>query len=246
MQPVARRGEALAGALGLVVLASSALRADPTGGAPVPAAPSARPEAAPNPVAGAPQPAPSGADILGRFLAQERNQPVFAPSSVEAGARGGPPSDWSALLPFLGWTGFVLLLLGGALIGLRRLIPATRRRLGADAVRLLVRRNLSAQHTVYVVEVGPRLLVVGGSKTTLSALAEFREPDEIALVKALCPHRPDDSTAHAFHESLRSGLRQYERAPASPSAARRADSKAEIDEALTEIEDIKRMIASWK
>lgn len=248
MASAARRGRALAGAPALVLVLSSALLADPPrdaperpGPSPAPARP-AGPDDAKSPLKSGAEKHASAPDPTRPLLRAEQSQSVFPSGADDTAPRAGA-SDWGALLPFLGWTGFVLLLLGGALLFVRRLVPATRRRLGADAVRPLIRRSLSPHHTVYVLEVGPRLLVVGATKTGLAPLAEFRDPEEVARVKALCPPRPEESTSPSFQERLREGMQPYEQAapPARDPAAR-----AELDEALSEIADIKRMIVSWK
>lgn len=48
------------------------------------------------------------------------------------------------------------------------------------AVRVLETTSLAPKKTVYVLEVGGRVLVVGASESSLSTLAEFTDPDEVA------------------------------------------------------------------
>ncbi|MBI4214328.1 MAG: flagellar biosynthetic protein FliO [Chloroflexi bacterium] len=48
------------------------------------------------------------------------------------------------------------------------------------AVRVLETTSLAPKKTVYVLEVGGRVLIVGASESSLSTLAEFTDPEEVA------------------------------------------------------------------
>lgn len=246
MTAAARHGGALSLLLALLYACPGALTAAPPKDA---SERSGSLQAAPPPAADVPResagvPPDPALSPLSRLVRDESAQPVLvdAPPGPTSARTG---SDWGVFLPFLGWTGLVLILLGAGLALVRRLIPAARLRLGGDAVRLLIRRSLSSQHTVYLVEVGPRLLVLGATKTGLAPLAEFRDPEEIARLKARCPGAREESVDLDFQDSLRAGLRQYERAAAPPAGEAAAES-ARLREALSEIEEIKKMMASWK
>ena len=58
--------------------------------------------------------------------------------------------------------------------------------------------NLAPNRTVYLVEVADRVLVLGATATTLSTLAEIREPAAIELLKARPADEPDAAAPASF------------------------------------------------
>jgi flagellar biogenesis protein FliO len=247
MHSTAVRGRILASAL--LALAPCL----PAGAEPVKAAPGVV-QAAPPPSAREAKPespASDAAPVTAAKLFSDETRRTIDLDAATSGAAARPAAEWGAILPFMGWTALILALLGAGAFVARRVIPAARRRLGGDAVRLLVRRTLTPQHSVLLVEVGPRLLLLGATKTGLTALTEFRDPEEIARVRARCPGEVGEVSATAFEDSLKTSLREYETAPAAaaPAAAPAADEigdSSRLRDAMNEIEAIKKMMSAWK
>lgn len=73
----------------------------------------------------------------------------------------------------------VMALLGVAYFLVRRWIPAARSNENR-ALRIVARTTLSPKHTVALVEVGRRYVMIGMSPDRISTLSEFTEPNEVA------------------------------------------------------------------
>jgi flagellar biogenesis protein FliO len=117
----------------------------------------------------------------------------------------------------------VVALLGGALVLLRRYGKNSRLLGNGGPIRVLARRPLAAKQEVFLLEVGGRVILVGSTREHLSALGEFRGPDEIAALRAQLPELRSD-----FRESLREGLHEAEAPREERVFASIADELAEI------------------
>ena len=122
-------------------------------------------------------------------------RPVAPADGVEGGKVGGSGSslwDWVRTLVAL-----------AVVVGLIFAIRWALRRWGAPgaAVRggpvdILARRSLSAKHQLYLVRMGGRLLLLGGSGESLTTLAEVTDADEIArLVESVERSKAEALTA---------------------------------------------------
>ena len=131
----------------------------------------------------------------------------------------------------------VVALLGGGLWALRRFGKNSRFLGGRGPIRLLGRTAIGARQEILLVEVGPRVLVVGSTKEGLSSLGEISNPDEIAVLRADLPGRRDDSQRAAFQESLRQGLK------AAPEPEPAKNVYASITDELAEI---RKTVHAWK
>lgn len=99
-------------------------------------------------------------------------------------------------------------LLGGALLLLRRYGKNSRLLGNGGPIRILARRPLAPKQEAILIEVGGRVILVGATREHLTALGEFRGPDEVAALRAQLPELRSD-----FRESLREGLHEAEEAP---------------------------------
>jgi flagellar biogenesis protein FliO len=117
----------------------------------------------------------------------------------------------------------VVALLGGALVLLRRYGKNSRLLGNGGPIRVLARRPLAAKQEIFLLEVGGRVILVGSTREHLSALGEFRGPDEIAALRAQLPELRSD-----FRESLREGLHEAEAPREERVFASIADELAEI------------------
>lgn len=95
----------------------------------------------------------------------------------------------------------------------RRFGPAGSTPLPKEAVELLGRTTVGNQHTLQLVRVGGRLLLVALSAHGAATLTEINDPDEVERLTALClRQRPGSSTA-TFQQTIS----ELERQPASRS-----------------------------
>lgn len=164
------------------------------------------------------------------------------PVRIGARARGSRrlaerPESGPNLVGFLVWTTVVVGLLLGTFMLLRRFGRNSRFLAGGGVIQVLARRSVGVRQELILVEVGPRLLVVGSSREGMRTLGEFNNPDEVAQVRAALPGRKGDSAPEAFRESLREGLREAEK----PAAG------GELVESITgELDDLRKTVKGWR
>jgi flagellar biogenesis protein FliO len=122
----------------------------------------------------------------------------------------------------------VLGFLGVAFLLLRRFGKNSRLLGNAGAIRVLARKALGPKQEIILVEVGPKVIMIGSTREHLSALGEFAAPDELALLRANLPERREESQRGEFSQSLREGLRDEEQPRDEKVFASIADELAEI------------------
>lgn len=165
-----------------------------TPGAAVPASPSAQ---EPTIVA-----AQTGEEPAGEFMVRDYSEYSDKPLADL------PSSDWLGLLAgMVVKLAFVLALIYVAILGLRRYVYHGRSAVpGRKPVSVLGLQNLSPGRTVYVLEVGRKVLVVGATQTQLSLLTEVSDPEAIEEMHALHLENP---AADQFSSLLNSARRQF-------------------------------------
>jgi flagellar biogenesis protein FliO len=103
-------------------------------------------------------------------------------------------------------------------IGLILLVARLLRRHGspfqqgipAEALEILGRRLIDPRHSVYLLRVGPRVLVVGLSPGGLQALGEISDPVEVDLLAGLCRDGSKNSGFGSVFRNLIQGQIQSE------------------------------------
>lgn len=169
--------------------------------------------------------------------------PILIPERKTEAPRISPlladrPEAGPSLGGFMVSSIFVLVLLVGAFMLLKRYGRHSKLLGGGDAIRVLSRKTLGQKQEVFLVEVGPRVFLVGSTREHLSTLGEFSNPDEVAALRAELPAaRGGVSERLSFRESLRDGLKAEE-APPKPEAA-----YASIADELAEI---RKTVQAWR
>jgi len=220
----------------LALALAAALSQEPEVGPPLPAFPPQVEQAPPSPESGAsPTHAPElPADSKPR--APEKLIPPPEPRPVSEKlvdrADSGP-----SLGGFVVGSLVVMALLVGLFLLLKRVGRGSRFLAGGGVISVLARKPLGQRQEVFLVEVGPKVFLVGSTRDTLSTLGEFSNPDEIAVLRAKLPGRRDDSMKLAFRESLREGLKDEE--DPRPATARVYDSIA------GELAEIRKTVKGW-
>lgn len=118
-----------------------------------------------------------------------------------------PSSDWLGLLMgMLIKLALVIAIFYAAVWALRRyLLQGRSPVLARKPVSVLGAQNLSPNRTVYILEIGRKVLVVGATQTQMSLLAEVTDPDAVDELRALVPAH---SSADQFSSLLNSAVRQ--------------------------------------
>jgi flagellar biosynthetic protein FliO len=137
----------------------------------------------------------------------------------------------------LGATAFVLALLFGAFLLLRRLLGRSRLFASGNAMKILARRPLAPRQEVILVEIGARVLVIGATRESLSRLGELTSAEEIAALRARCGAVPAETIPSR-------PLRLHVEEPAAPPAAE-ARPGAAYDGVLEELSRIRTTVREW-
>lgn len=192
--------------------------AEPLGGpVTIPSALSSRPggeTAAPGPAA----PEPSAAPVLLTIPPGPR-----ASRPLEEREESGP-----GVAGFLVGAVAVFAVLGGGLLLLRRFGRNSRLLGTGGAIKVLARKAVGQKQEILLIEVGPKVFMVGSTRDHLSRLGEFASPDEVAVLRSHLPERREDAPGVQFSQSLREGIRQEEAPREDHVFASIADELAEI------------------
>lgn len=156
-------------------------------------------------------------------IAIPAEEPRRAPRPLEDRPEPGP-----SVAGFIVGSFAVVGLLGGAFLLLRRFGKNSRLLSGGGAIKILARRPLGQKQELLLVEVGPKVFMIGSTRDRLSTLGEFASPDEVAVLRSNLPERKDDSLRSEFNQSLREGLRGEETPREERVFASIADELAEI------------------
>jgi flagellar biogenesis protein FliO len=98
---------------------------------------------------------------------------------VEREASKRPASEESSPARLIGWTLFVLALLGAFLYGLRKWSAKTPALGTSELVHILGRRRLNASQEIVLIQVAGRVLVVAATSGGVSVLSEITDRAEI-------------------------------------------------------------------
>jgi hypothetical protein len=141
------------------------------------------------------------------------------------------PAPGAGLGSFLVGSFAVLGLLGGGFLLLRRLGRGTRL-LGGGAIEVLARRALGPRQELFLVDIGPRVFLIGATRDRLSPLGAFA-PEEAAELRARLGAAPAPPAPS--------------RAPAPEAAGPAEDGEADpYDSLVEELAEIRKTVHAWK
>ncbi|HVE38328.1 MAG TPA: flagellar biosynthetic protein FliO [Planctomycetota bacterium] len=177
-------------------------------------------------------PAPLPAQVAPPAAEPVKPAPALA-IPVEEGRRVSKPLEdkdnpGPSLAGFMIGSFAVVGFMGIAFLLLRRFGKNSRLLGSAGAIRVLARKPLGPKQEIFLVEVGPKVFMIGSTRDHLSTLGEFAAPDDVALLRANLPGRSEESQRGEFSQSLREGLRGEEQPREEKVFASIADELAEI------------------
>ncbi len=121
-----------------------------------------------------------------------------------------------ALVKMLLWLGLVVVLIYGGVYLFRRYVPSARNMFGGGALKIIGRTYLGPKTCILLVKVGSRLVMVGITGNTMSALTEITTPAEVTAItnelassggvfggsfSKTLDRRQEEITSHEFRES---------------------------------------------
>jgi flagellar biogenesis protein FliO len=178
-------------------------------------------------------PKTSFADEKGRIIGWKRKADTAERGKNPAQAR----SLFGLITSLVLWVGLISIIIIGGFCLIRKFFPGTRRLFGSRLVRILGRSHLSPKHSVYLLKVGERVLVLGVSGDRINPLAEINDEREVALMAAEGQPAPSEGPRLSFKKLFGRGKEVL---------ASQEPPPGELDEAREEIKRIRRMVSSWK
>lgn len=124
---------------------------------------------------------------------------AFGGDGESAPADARPASAWGTIGSFAGYAIVLVLLVAGLIVLTKKIVPGARRFGASEAIQILGRRNLTPQASLFLVQVGRRVLRVGVAKDALTFMGEVADADEVALIRGQCLGTNETS---AFKEAL--------------------------------------------
>jgi flagellar biogenesis protein FliO len=170
--------------------------------------------------------------LEGVLLAQEKGA---SDGWVIPPARRGmepPPERDLNILNIVVWTIFVVGLVGVFFFLLKK-FSRTRLFSTLGVIKVLSRRQLSTTHTLYLVQVGSKVFLIGATRGGITTLGEF-SGDEAVLIKASSQPSREESSRTLFKEALEEGLKTE------------TSEEETIGNIASELEQIRDKVRSWK
>ncbi len=158
-----------------------------------------------------------------------------------SGRKAAPAKErglFSVIMSMLIWAGVVIVIIVAGLWIVKKLFPGTKRLFGSKLMRILGRTHLSPKHSVYILKVGDRVLVLGVAGDEIRPLSEITDSQEVAFLTAEGTPPLQDAKKKSFAGLFR---RTRERFTPPPEPA-----DSGISETKEEIDRIRRMVSSWK
>lgn len=131
--------------------------------------------------------------------------------AAPASASGGGQSWLRTTASLAGVVALIILLAWGYRLvtgGTGRLLLGARAR-HAGLIELLARANLGPRQTLYLVRVGPQVVLLGATAGSLTALSVIDGPDAAARLAGERARAAADSCTAEFHRCLEGAAREY-------------------------------------
>ncbi len=181
----------------------------------------------------------------------EEKQEKFESGSIDLGTNEGTGNeqrdigdpDTEVDFVELGiWTAVVIVLIFGVFYLLKKFLPATRKLFSQPGMEVLSRISLTRNGSLFLVEVGDRILRIGVTGEEMTYMGEVSDPDEVARLKSECNTDGDGRTDFSDTFSSVFGNREA-RAPEGGSGE---TSGTKLEELNQEISGLQQMIKSWR
>jgi len=120
---------------------------------------------------------------------QRASTPLAPRTSLGLSARDSNPTSETTSGGFgsiLIALGFVIVLMLGVAKVVQRRNPYAVTGVPREAIDVLGRRTVDPRHSIYIVRVGPKILLLGNSANGLTTLSEIEDPIEVASLANLC------------------------------------------------------------
>ncbi|MBI4232140.1 FliO/MopB family protein [Candidatus Peregrinibacteria bacterium] len=135
------------------------------------------------------------------------------------------------------WTFLVLGMIIGCYFIFRKVVAGSRFFGSFNVINVLAKKQISPKHTVYLVEIGKKIILLSATKDGMATLSEFTNPDEIAIIRAKCPGGKRDSEENVFKEHMKENLAQYEKEEVK---------HKDISTFKDTLEEMKKTVDNWK
>ncbi|KAF0244342.1 MAG: flagellar biosynthesis protein [Planctomycetota bacterium] len=168
---------------------------------------------------------------------------AFGGDGESAPADARPASAWGTIGSFAGYAIVLVLLVAGLTVLTKKIVPGARRFGSSDAIQVLGRRNLTPHASLFLVQVGRRVLRVGVAKDALTFMGEVADADEVALIRGQCM---GTNEASAFKEALAAQTKPEPQPAEAAPVVEEAPAAAPEDAVRNELEAIRKVVNGWR
>ncbi len=134
--------------------------------------------------------------------------------------------DLGGSTSFILWSLVVLGLIIGSFILLKKFIKGTHGFFPPGVINVLARRRLSSAHEIYLVEVGPKILLIGLTRDRLNTLGEFVTPEDVSSIRT-------KFSGKVFQETLKAEVGEKHE-------------DGSLDKIKDQIKSMQDTVSSWK
>lgn len=147
---------------------------------------------------------------------------------------------FSVIMSLILWVGVISVVVIGGLWMLKRFFPGTRKLFGSKLLRILGRTYLSPKHTVYLLKVGDKVLVLGVAGDQIRPLSELTDPREVALLAAEGTEEDRKTAGGPFSKIFRKKKEEF-KPPPEPEPE-----DTGLEKAHQELDGIRNLVSTWK
>ena len=183
---------------------------------------------------------PAGATVIPRDSAGSATTRGDEPDRAGVGGRSGPGAYATAPWyrhPLVALV-VIVAMIGVIALVFRRYVPASRM-IPMRAVRLVGRAPISARHSVALLQVGRRVVLVGMTADRVQTLSEITDPQEVSLLLGTGGEQLPDS---AFGRQLSGALDVFD-SDAAPDAV---SDRSLVDETRGQLQNLMRKLRSLR
>lgn len=133
---------------------------------------------------------------------------------------------------------FTLLVVGLILVFFVVIRRLSRSKLFASGgvMQIMARKTLSPKQVIYLVEVGPKVYLLGTTRDHLVTLGVFSKKEDVAVLRAMCLTKSEQSMERTFNQTLNESLNDWS------SETKGSD---RVNTLLSELTEIKSKVKGW-
>ena len=150
----------------------------------------------------------------------------------------------NAVIRMLLWAAVVVACIYAAVYFIRRYVPTARMMFGGGVVKVVGRTYVSSRQSILLVKVGSRFVVVGVTGTSLTALSEISDPEEVRKLTEEVAAQGGRGTGEAFRKALSREEGKY--AGTTETGGTKSGGESGLSELRQELDAVRNKVNWWR